>query len=127
MKTSWNSFIPKLEQLLRRFTENTDSSADDARLDILYQKIQSDGYLRKKIQDQERFDCQKAEADFLAVIKPRNNRRIIWRWAAALLLPLGVAVGLFFSNDMNEQQQICENAQESLNPEHVYLLTSTQH
>ena len=127
MKTSWNSFIPKLEQLLRRFTENTDSSADDARLDILYQKIQSDGYLRKKIQDQERFDCQKAEVDFFAVIKPRNNRRIIWRWAAALLLPLGVAVGLFFSSDMNEQQQICENAQESLNPEHVYLLTSTQH
>lgn len=126
MKTNWDSFIPKMEQLFRRFTESSDSSFKDERLEELYKKMQSDDYLKTKTEEQTRFDYKKAESNFLKIARPQKRIYPILRWVAVLLFPLSIAAGIYFFNATKLQNDIHQDGQTSFSPKHVYLLTSTQ-
>jgi putative anti-sigma factor len=125
MRTDWSSFIPKINQLFQYLTEKKNSSTDDKRLDNLLLKMQSDNYLRKKILEQKKFDYRQAEANFLKITEYKK-KHFAWRRAAILLLPLSIAASIFFFYHTKEYDNIQKVAQISLNPRHVYLLTSTQ-
>ena len=126
MITDWTSFIPKMEQLLQRLTGKKHFPDNDERLEMLFQKMQSEHYLEQKIQAQQRFDYRQAEAAFLKLAKPRKQRLLIWRWAAILLLPLSMAAGFFFLHNNENRSNKAQTTQMALNDKHVYLLTSTQ-
>lgn len=126
MITDWTSFIPKMEQLLRRLTGKKHFPDNDERLEMLFQKMQSEHYLEQKIQAQQRFDYRQAEAAFLKLAKPHKQRLLIWRWAAILLLPLSMAAGFFFLHNNENRSNKPQTTQMALNDKHVYLLTSTQ-
>lgn len=126
MMTDWTSFIPKLERLLKRLTEGKHFSDGDERLEMLFQKMQSEHYLKQKIHAQERFNYRQAEAAFLRIANPHKQRYLSWRWAAILLLPLSIAAVFLSLHDTGSQNDIPKTTQIAFNDKHVYLLTSTQ-
>ncbi len=123
MNTDWNSFIPKIKELFQKITGNAKSSTEDERLEMLYKKIQSNNYLKIKIEEQAKFDYRNAKTDFLTQNQKRHTG---WQWAAILLLPLGITAGIYFSHHSAQSNDIQKNGQTAFPKKQVHLLTSNK-
>ena len=100
----WNTFSDKSERLFRQILGKARrSSHEDSRLEDLLQKLSDKRYLRKKIEDQERFDYLKAYRKNIASVKAMRHNPYL-KIAAAILLLIGSGIFLRTRQERNRHE-----------------------
>lgn len=94
----WNELPDKSEWLFRKLFKNQTETTDDEKLERLAREISEKGYLRKKLDAQERFDYLKAYRQTIAPSGPRLLSRVL-KIAAAIVLFAGSGTLIYLSQD----------------------------
>ena len=112
----WNTFSDKSEQLFRQILgKERGSSQEDARLEDLARKLSDKRYLRKKIEDQERFDYLKAYHKNIAPAKAMRRGTYL-KIAAAILLLVGSGIFLYTRQQDNNEEYYNEIFLSNIHP-----------
>lgn len=100
----WNLFSDKSEQLFRQIlSPEKGSSYEDARLEDLARKLSDKRYLRKKIEDQERFDYLKAYRKNITPTKAMRHAPYL-KIAVTILLLISSGIFLYTRQQDNNEK-----------------------